>query len=182
MRLRWVLLTMLAATACAAPSATDLVVPQDGVHVGGAAKMFFPAGPAGQCQSYQYTAPTGKNVTTLSYNFQAGPKSGNAKFMNFSITGYHGAGSYAINKSRPGTNAPPISRDQNASYYVGGTGGAWIADGGTITVIATGGTMRGTVNVQKTWAKGPPTTANATIQGTWACTVQLAPTPIMTGG
>ena len=180
MRLRGILFAMLAATACAAPSATDLVVPQDGVHVSGAAQLFFPTSSAAQCQSRQYTGATGKNVTVLNYNSQGGRPSANAKFMNFSITGYHGAGSYAINK-KP-TGATPIAPDNYVSFYVGGTGGAWIADGGTITVIATGGTTRGTVNVQKTWAKGPPTTANATIQGTWTCTVQSTPSPFMIGG
>jgi hypothetical protein len=183
MRLCLVLFAMLAATACAAPSATDLVVPQDGVHVAGAAQMFFPASPAGQCQSRTYPGATGKNVTSLSYNNQTGPNSGTAKSMYFYINGYRGAGSYPIDKVvKPGTSIPPISPDQTVGYFVVGAGAAWIADGGTIVVLVTGGTVRGTVNAPKTWAKGGPTTANASIQGSWACTVLATPTPIMIEG
>ena len=160
-------------TACAAPAPSDLLVPQDGVHVSGTKQAFIPATPAGSCR-------VDSQSNTLNYvTLGAGPKG-----LDITIGGYHGVGSYAVTKvSVTGVSPPSTTPPTQVIVYT--QGAAWVADSGSVAVVTVGvdGSIHGTINVPKAWSKGSgPSGPTSSIQGTWSCDVPASPSPVIANG
>ena len=152
---------VVASVACATPSASEIVVPQDGVHVSGSGQAFVPAAPAGTCM----VDDKGK---TLNYFSSVGGPSG----LDIVIEGYHGAGSYPMTKATA-LPATLVVYTQNAK---------WSAEDGTVAVLAVDrdGVIHGTANVPK--ASGGVPGRTSSIRGTWICNVQPVASPVPANG
>jgi hypothetical protein len=173
---RVTLVSLLAIASCAAPTPSDLLVPQDGVHLTGAASAVVPASPGGRC------IVDTKASHLAFYTTLAGTTARSS--LSMSVSGYHGTGTYSVTTRTSGAPLPSPGQEVFVAMII--PGAEWIANSGSVTVLAVAGdgSIRGTVNVPKAWSKGAGlnSTSSSSMQGTWTCKVQPVPSPVVANG
>ena len=162
------------------PSPTDVLVPPDGLHVGGGRSAFFPVNPSGNCTKLVESDYAGKSLVSFSAHTETSSSQVRNQFTLI-IDDYHGAGTYRISKR---TEVAPGVAAVRASFALNGEG--WAADGGTITVLDNGtGAVQGTLDVAKTFPERVPSGGSVqavTIRGAWSCSIEPSPSPVMANG